>query len=377
MHSYYFEEKLYTELAYLCIALGVLFFAFGFWLFTKLYINYTLPNYHPKTQRLIIQGYNHRILIKVMRIFTRIEIIKVLYHVILIIYVIAGSWSNFFGNNTHIRFLYLSHNPGLVQNIFIFMCNATTMIGFVFLGICLAKKTVNARTTMVLWTILEVIFALVTMSKLSYIMYIIVVGISYLNNLGSVRKQKKMFIKLLPYIIMIVISFLFFIGIQRNYGEQGLLSTVIKERVIDYLVGPTEALGHLLVDKEQRLGWGANTFSFISGILQNLGFVNYHVTTPHTGYVDIGRTTTNVFTWFRPFYLDFSYIGFIIGPFFIGSITGILYNQENHNIFIDVCNAWISAILAMSFFDYLWSQSIYIFIIIYAYIIHRLLTRRL
>lgn len=296
--------------------------------------------------------FNISYLAKLVKFLVFIDILRLVYLTyIIFIQMSDGSVSNFMLNSTKIRRLYMDYDPGFIGNAFVFLCNTTAYIGFVVLGIYMARKGLKSNLALLIVFILELLISILTMSKLSFVIFLITISISFLNNVGSIYYQKKIIRKIIPIAFIILVLFFFFIGYQRNYMARGNFVEAVSNGVIDYFTGPTEALGIIL--SGQRV------------------YVGDH------GMISIGRTETNVFTWLRPFYLNLSYWGIIVWPLILGIISGRLYNHKKHSLFIDVSNAWICTILAMSFFDFLLMQTAYVFLFFYSYFIHKYFRRKL
>lgn len=371
-HSAYYGVHSYTFITYVIIAVSILAFSITFWLMSNKTI---VIKKHKKIDNNVTISYNPVYLKKMLYTFSFIEFIRVVYYCIYIIGIISGSFSFFWNNSTQVRIWYMHANPSFVQNVFEFSMNSLSMIGQVILGVYIAKGNKRKKTYLLFWGVLELICAIVTMSKMSFIIFIMVVAITYLNNLNDLKRQRRSIQRIIPFISVVIVAFLIFIGYQRDYMVQGNLNDMVFNKTIDYFAGPTEALGIWISRNSSPLTMGASTFSFIGGIFQTLGITTVDISIYSSGFIDIGRTSTNVFTWLLPFYKDFSYLGFVIMPSVIGVIAGGLYNQAKHTLFIDTCNAWISALLAMSFFDFMWSQTIYVFVLFLALFIHKRYSR--
>ena len=118
---------------------------------------------------------------------------------------------------------------------------------------------------------------------------------------------------------------------------------------------------------------GQRTFAIFARILDQFGFISNDIVTARGTFIEIGDSITNVYTWFRTFYLDFSYVGIIVVPFFFGIISGAMYNKRDSNFITCAANSWICVTFFFSFFSYMWGKTVYVFVIILAYIFHRLL----
>lgn len=373
IHSFYFKNEDYTIVAYSMVLGGILFLAIGFWCFA----NKTIVM--GKTYRLRKPiGYNESGLFTLIKFTLFVEVIRVVYIIYIIIYKLAGSWSVFLHSGTYVRNMYLAYSGGTLANIFEFITNATAFVGYVVVGIFFANKHKYSKNIVIIFTVLEVVYALVTMSKMCLIIYIIVIGTSYLNNLQKLRDQKRVLRIAAPFLILAIFAFLMIIASQRNYMAMGndLRSTVLKKAAI-YFSGPVEALGVYVRDNKSELSMGAKTFVVFGRILQRLGIVRGKSLLEHGVNIDIGYDTINAYSWFKTFYQDFSYVGILVVPFFLGILGGMIYNTKEKSLFYDVCGSWVTAIFAMSFYTYMWGQTVYCFVIVYAFLLNRILRRKI
>lgn len=366
VHTFYFPYGEYTLKTYGLILSGIMFMAVGFWIFCRKRI--ILGKHGYKSARYI---YREKGLLWTLRFLLCIETVRVIYSIYIIVYRLAGSWDVFFSSNTYVRNLYLSYNGGTLANIFEFFCNTNAFTGYVLVGIFFAKRYKHARGIFFAWSVLEMIYALITMSKMCFIVYIIVVSVTYLNNLGSLQKQRKIIKKYFPVVAVGILFFLMAIGIQRNYMANGelLLSTVLRKAAI-YLAGPTEALGRYISQYKSEYTMGSGTLKIFFRILSRLGISHDLSVLAHGKNIDIGYESINVYTWFQVFYQDFSYMGIVVIPMILGCVAGIFYSQSDESLIANVWNSWITAVFAMSFYTFMWGQTIYLFTLFYAYIFH-------
>lgn len=365
-HRVYFGISEYSIQAYICILVGLVALAIGFWFFAKIYVS------DRKSENI----YNMKALRKVIEILTILELVRLVY-IALVVYKIAGSWELFLYNTTYVRNLYLIRENSLLQTLFEFFTGANAMLGYVIIGVFLALKERGSKRYIVIWTSIELMIALLTMSKMCFIVYIIVVAVTFFNNLGSFQEQKKLLVKFIPFLGGFIFAFLLLIGMQRNYGKDGNIVLIVFNKAIFYFSGSIEALAKYMSLYKSDYDFGCNTFIIIERILARLGVAANSEALAHGEFIDIAYEATNVYTWFRTFYLDYSYLGFVIVPFFLGSVAGVFYTPRKHNLFLDVCLSWISCVFALSFYAYMWGQTIYIFVLVYAFLIHKLFGRKI
>ena len=369
-HNYYFEYEEYTGFSYSVIALGNIFLALGFWGMSKQKIVFGRYNSNTK-----MRSYNTDGIKKILKVLTYIEILRILYNVYIIIYKLAGSWSVFLHSNTYVRNLYLRYSGGTIANLFEFFCNSNALIAYALVGISLARGTKKEKLYFFLWSALELMYALVTMSKMCLIIYVIIVATAFINNLDTNYEQRRAIKKYLPMAILAVLGFLLLIGMQRNYVQKdgGLINIVLKKAGV-YFSGPVEAFGKYVSLYGCEWTFGTKTFIVFSRVLSRLGISADTTVLAHGEDIFIGYESINAYTWYKVFYQDFSYIGTMILPMLMGVLAGVFYSRREHDFFGDTCCAWISAVIAMSFYTFMWGQTIYIFILLYAYVIHKLCT---
>lgn len=366
-HNYYFSYKQYTDLTYLIILLGNIALAIGFWGTAKKRVVFGKHKISTKSIEYDIQGVK-----KILKVLTFVETIRIIYNIYIVVYKLAGSWNVFLHSSTYVRRLYLSYNGGTISNMFEFFCNANALIAYVLIGVILARGTKREKIYFVFWSFLELIYALITMSKMCLIIYIIVITTTCVNNLSTSYEQKKVVKKYLPLVSIAIFGFLLLIGLQRNYDQKNnaLMHVVLQEAGV-YFSGPVEALGKYISLYGSEMTLGLKTFAIFARILSRLGISTNTAILAHGDDIFIGYESINAYTWYKVFYQDFSYFGIIIIPLIIGAIAGIFYLRKKHDFIYDTCCSWISAVITMSFYTFMWGQTIYIFILFYAYVIHK------
>lgn len=374
IHSYLFRNERYTYYVYSIIIFGNLALSLGFWITCKKKFSFDFSPLNGNRSYV----YSEIGLRKLLYLFTILEGIRVLYKIYLIIYKLAGSWNAFLKEGTYVRNMYLSYNGNILENLFEFFCSANALVGYVVLGILFAKSCKKFWKYFFLWSILEIIYALITMSKMCLIMFIIVVGTAFLNNLGTEIQQKKIIRKYFPVLVVVLFLFLLLIGMQRNYANSGssLVSIVIQKAGI-YFAGPTEALGKYIYLYDTDRSLGTKTFVILSRILSRLAISSNNVVLAHGDDIFIGYESINAYTWFKVFYQDYGFWGIIIVPCVIGMIAGAFYNSKEHSLFTDVGCAWGIAAIGLSFYTFIWGQTIYVFILFYAFFMHIVFMNRI
>lgn len=344
MHSAYFEYINHTPFTYLIILAGVFLFSSAFWIGVK----------RAPIKKGVHLQYNMSFLSKLLVAFIIVDIMRLIYYYNLMVNEIAGGGLLYFlANSNEFRFTYLNREFDFWTNVFTFLTNATAYLGYVILGIYVANKGKRWVLGLIVCTLMELSLSILTISKLAFSLYALVLFIAYLTNLKTLREQKRLLRKIAPVLLALLVGFFLIIGYQRNYTdtrEAGLVGGVM-DGIIDYFAGPMEAFGRLVANPKTKLGT--------------------------MGMIDIGRTETNVYTWFYPFFRSFSYVGFVLGTMLMGFFMGKFYNTRKKTFFADMCNTWICSFIAFSFFDLLLSHTVFIFMFFYAYFVHSYFNRKL
>lgn len=370
IHCKYFDINNYNIVIYLLIIFGSFTLAFGFWIGLRL----------RRSDREILilnEDINFNEVRKLIFWLTILEIVRVLY-ITWIVYKLAGSWDVFINSNTYVRRLYLSRSSSLFGNILEFFLNSNAMLGQALIGIYASYKVRDAKRYIILWFLMELLYSIVTMSKMCFICFILVVLISYLNGIKKINEQKKIIRMYTPIIISVIFALLILVGKQRNYTQFGdSIVNVVIDKAAFYFSSSIEALGRYIQTYRSPLELGQNSFKLIFRSLSRLGILKDTSTLGHIKFINIDDEATNVYTWYRTFYLDYSYSGFVLVPFVIGFISGKIYKPNNKRIYLHVLISWISVVIALSFYEYLWGQTIYIFILLYAYIIDKIFRKKL
>lgn len=320
-HQYYWGDESEFNLSHFLCVIGMLSMSLGFW-----------STYRNSSNKLVGKSLDYSPIFfrKFIKYFLLVEIIRLAYCIHIVVFNLAGgAWLMLINEGTALRNAYLSYEPSIIEKVLSFSTNLLSYIGYVILGIYTSKKYPNTCIYLSIVCIFELLLSIITMSKLSFSLFILTIFISYLNSFKTVIEQKKKLKLFIPIAIVILFSFFIFIGFQRNYMEtRGSLQEGVFDGVINYFGGPLEALDRI--------------------IAKGFGLVN----NDH-GMIDIERTETNVYTWFYYFHKSIPYLGFIIFPFVIGLLSGKLYRPWKNSLFNDITNSWVCVFIAFSFFDLL------------------------
>lgn len=383
-HYLFYRVNIYTFATYIWIMIGLIFTAIGFWSCAKKRI---VINKNNNLNSDLNRIYDTLYLKKITKIFTLLKIMQLVYLFYSIVIRIAGSWSFFIARNTYVRNLYLDRSIPTVEAVLAFLFSANVYLGYVLLGIYTAKTIESpsvqkkekryAYFMIVVWVILETLSAYITMSKMSLFVFALVFAITFFNNLESTHMQKKQFRKYLPIAIVGFFGFLILIANQRNYAANGtsVVMQVLDKSVL-YFSGGVEALGIIISTKTSPLYMGGQTFEFITHILSRLGLLGSSISL-HKDAVITSLGTTNVYTWFYDFYMDFSYIGFILMPLFMGILAGVFYDIRKNSLSLNTCTAYISMAVVFSFYTFMFEQTAYMFVMLYAVVMEKTLLKKI
>lgn len=335
-HYINFDYKDTTWKVYLTIIAGLVFGAIGFW------ISFKNNGSNKKNSKKI---YNLPYLNKLLNYLIVIELIRLAYYSYIVVYAIGGgSWIMLLYEGTALRGQYLNYDESLIEKLFLFSTNVLAYVGYVILGIYLGYKGRNSKIKFAFIFIVELLIAVVSMSKLSFAVFLIIISVAFVNSIKEISEQKRTLKKLLPVSAIVILAFFMFIGFQRNYMEtRDSLSIGVLDGIVNYFAGPTEAF-RICIEKGV-------------GIIARADH----------GMIDIGTTETNVYTWFYPFYSTLSYFGILIFSLIFGALSGFLYKPLKHDLFNDVASVWICGFFVFSFFDFLPKFTAYQFIFVVAF----------
>lgn len=307
---------------YITTTFAIIFLVIGFW--SSFYqIKDKGTNYYDHIK------YNNENLMKLAKLLIFFEVLRLLYFGYIIIYILSeGNWIRFIFDNTEIRTLYLNRPMSLIETLWSFIGSLFGYLGYIILALYCSLHLKNRWRYFTIITILELLLSIITMSKFSFVVYLLTFIVAYSNQLVSLKAQKEIIKKILPILFFVFFLFFLVIGLQRNYAEtKGGLEKGVINGIITYFGGPFEA--YSLVFKQEL-----NISKFDHGM------------------IDIGNSSVNVYTWFY-YFTSATSLGIIFIPFMIGVVSGWCYRPRKNNFFYNVVDTYICIIFAMSFFDFL------------------------
>lgn len=370
VHYFYFGKNENSFKIYLTIFFSMVSFSLGFWLFAGK--NFCIRKEHRNEIE-----YNKKYLMKLLFVFTVIDIIRVLIAVKIIYKLSDGNLSMLITNGTYLRNLYLARKTGVIMAVLSVFTTMNAVAGFVLLGICNALKLKKSRIYLALWTALEFLLCIVTMSKMIFFIYIIIMATAYFNNIGGVRAQKHELKKWLPVTGILILGLLAFIAIQRNYSRENGLLSILLSKALFYFTGPLESLAVFVAENKSEWSAIKNTFWIFVKIFVRLGLTDHISISNHMQVVQTSRGDANVYSWFLPFYQDLSFGGMVIYPFIWGTLAGIFYRTDYNNFLSTAINSFFSCLFAMSFYFFLWGQGSYVYAFFYVLVLNWILRNKL
>jgi oligosaccharide repeat unit polymerase len=309
-------------------------------------------NLHPKLNFVNIK--------KIIYMLSIFELVKVVY-IARKVLKIAGSWQVLIYQSTYVRNLYLVRNEALIDKLFGNFLSYSTMFGIILIAIASGKQVKKLRFITLFWLVFEILSALLTMSRMDIIIKILIFTFAYLASIEDPKFQFDKLKKFIPKVTIIVASILILIGIQRNYGGNNRYELILVtfDKLLFYLSSPLEAFKLILDKNEMFLGTHTllpfykivNTFNELPGYL-NL--------TNHAMPVSTIFGVTNVYSMFGLAFLDFWYLGLYGFVFIFGIVSALVFNLTRNYISSRAFDATLLMTLSMSFYGYMYSQTIYI-----------------
>jgi oligosaccharide repeat unit polymerase len=106
----------------------------------------------------------------------------------------------------------------------------------------------------------------------------------------------------------------------------GGIGTIIFFFFVSYIVGPVAAFDYLLQHPQEYAGVSNHTFKFFLGILSHLHLVQYEPLPQYDKFVYV-PFSTNVYTVYKFYFVDFGLYGALIVIFLIGLLHTLVYRK--------------------------------------------------
>lgn len=293
------------------------------------------------------------VIIKFLFVFEILRVLLSFYAVIKI----AGSFTYFFLNNTDVRNKYLARQESILFEIFYNLVNYLAYTGLIIVSLYLGqsyknnlKVEFNKKLFFLFWILLEVIAGLITMSKMGLFASVIIFVTGFYYSIGERKYQRKFVEKIIPMLVMFLSIYLILIGMQRNYANdsKGLVLKVF-EKATEYFVLPVQAFYRLLS-----------------------GTLNITSNGKHFSFIKINEVSTNVFTAFGIFYLDYGILGILIAPAILGFLSGYIIRFRNNSLSAIAFYAFYIMGVIFSFYNVMQKQKIYLLVPIFILILQKI-----
>lgn len=353
------------------ISIGIIIFLVSF--FVGQYFSNDVCFHKEKSQSQIEYNLNFvNKIIKFTCVCALIQLVISLY----VVLPIAGSIQNIFLNSTWVRYQYLNRESNVIVSLISNLSNIVTLVFACLLPVATKYKIKKVRVKLLLLIALKTLTSLITMSKEAAILYLVLILASYADDAITLKREIKFLRKNLKWLLAVVGIVFIAVAVQRSYvgTKYNSMIEAVMGTALSYFYLPIVSFGEMLVYGVINYTKGAYSFRPIFNILSVLGIASR---------VDIkqeilSNTSANVYTMFGTMYRDFGFIGIPVVSFIYGIICGLLYKKKhNGRLFYRVSNSMVTMVLAFGFYDFKFIQTIYIVVIIAAFIFDKVLSDKL
>lgn len=288
------------------------------------------------------------------------------------VYNIAGSVKAILISSTWVRNQYLHRSGSRFHTIIGLLISMNiTVIS------CLFPKAIQLKCKYIkikfMYAILMMLInSIVTMSKDSFIVHLIIIVYSFSQFSLNRKVEFEIIKKNAKWVILLFTALLIFIGVQRDYLAYRYNSYL--EIVIGTFTGyiTIPVISFCLLLKTNQFTYGVLCFRPILNILSYLGIgERYSII-----QMDV-EGGSNVFSTFGNMYRDFGIRGIIFLSLLFGLLLGVLYDRKTQRFDRVVCNSIIGMIMIFTFYDFKLIQTIYPISILYAWILEKIIRKRL
>lgn len=346
------DERLSTVL--LWITIGMLIFSIAFLSSQELFNG---KNYAYKNIQYNLEMVN--------KLATACCIIAVIYMLLAVYQVmqVAPSFESIFTQSTYVRTRYLARSVPKTITIFNVFINLNYYIMIVILPKAVVEKCSFARCKIVFVILLSLFTSIVTMSKDNFIVTCIIIFSAYMQALPDKKKEIQFIRKNAKWILLLFITLLIFIAIQRNYigTRYNSYTEAVIGTISSYISIPIYSFGALIDNNNHQLFYGAQCFRPIVNVLSYFGLTN-HVSIIQEAVDGYG----NVYTAFGNMYNDFGFIGIPVLSLVIGIALGACYRKKSEKFSGFLVNSIIIMTVIFLYYDFKLSQTVYLFSMIYA-----------
>lgn len=344
---------------YLLIFLGVILFN----IFSIITFNMRYKKHNLSYPLILTYVKRHPNTIKKIIVFCLFLRIVQLSSNLIYVYQLGGDISNIFNDSQRLRFQYLSRELTLSDQILNNFLNYFSEIGLL---ICVIYSSLLSRYKLLIFSVIgSLLFSIFTFSKFSFFIdLIIVIGTYSIINFykNEVKKKNYSFISNIfkfSLVISLVLILITTISTQRGYENQQTNSQITDNvalfKTVTYFIGPFLSFEKLTnIDFEHS--YGRMTFTPIFELLSKNHFSN------PVGIIDISFFQTNVYTLLGSLYIDFGYLGILIGLTLISILVTIIYSDLiNNRLSLSKISLYciLLSVLTLSFFDFIARQTFF------------------
>lgn len=316
-----------------------------------------------------------------LNIMIDVNVVVAVLSLILSIYEVmqvAPSFLQIFTNSTYVRELYLQRSSGKIVTMLGIFLALNFYVTFCLFPIAMQEKTKYVIPKLIAVILIRLLGSLITMSKGAFLIDIIFFISAYISTIRSKKEEYNFYLKYGAIFGVLVIVLLVVITIQRNYIGNGRYSgylDAIFGTLRTYISVSIEAFGSLLNTENLQLTYGRLCFRPVFNILSYLG-IGSHISIIQD--VVSGMPNVNVYSMFGNMYRDFSYVGIILLSVLFGFFFGAIYNTKyKYRLSNLVINSMVAMTMFFAYFDLKIIQTVYLFIMIYAVVIDKIIASRL
>lgn len=204
--------------------------------------------------------------------------------------------------------------------------------------------------------IINVVFALSTMSKSSFMFLI------FPSLIVIFFKTKVSIVKLAKYSILIFFLMFSVQSLRDGKANSNDTSSIF----YTYLLGGLPALDKIVERDMHSFSFGQNVLVFFNNFSEKLGLIEKQKKIYINDFTDEGYiktpSYTNVYTVIGPIWLDFRYYGIVICGFVVGFLSGFFYRLSCLNFkFAYILYSYMGCVLLLQFFgEYIFTNMSYL-----------------
>lgn len=201
-------------------------------------------------------------------------------------------------------------------------------IGYVSVSLIAADVARGNRNGRTAWSfvllILSVLFALLKGSRTEILYYLLAgVVVWFILKARNIANARSFAIKVLVGCLAgAAIAAVGFYAIAPALGRN--LSSGLVEYISFYFGGALSSFQELLQETPNQVSPGSATFYGMFSLLYKLGIID-NLQSYSLSWIDVGGHSSNIFTCFARYYLDFGYIGVVLLSAASGAILSVIY----------------------------------------------------